>query len=247
MTHRVQYNPYLHVSELFTLLIRALDGDPKELPLLKEPADYRIRKAPRFKPGKDERERVREILREAYGREITGPLVLLNPNASDMLPLRKWPADRFIALGKKLLRSHPDVTIAVTGAPSEREAAEQTARAIGRKRVLSVAGKTTLRELIVLYTLADVLVTNDSGPSHFSSLTDIDAVVLFGPETPHLYGVRRPKNHIHWAGLSCSPCVNVFNHRFSPCTNNRCMQAISVDEVLATVRECLSKRGGTSG
>jgi ADP-heptose:LPS heptosyltransferase len=33
----------------------------------------------------------------------------------------------------------------------------------------------TLRDLLVLYTLADVLVTNDSGPGHFSSLTPIRA------------------------------------------------------------------------
>jgi ADP-heptose:LPS heptosyltransferase len=155
-----------------------------------------------------------------------------------MLPLRKWPSERFIDLGKKILKQHPAVTLVITGAPSERAAAEKIARAIGKKAV-SMAGKTTLRELIVLYSLADVLVTNDSGPAHFSTLTDIDAIVLFGPETPKLYGARRQKTHVLWAGLACSPCVNVFNHRFSPCTNNRCMQVISVREVYEVVAGCL--------
>ena len=159
-----------------------------------------------------------------------------------MLPLRKWPSDRFVELGRKILRNDKAVTVIITGAPSEQRAAEGIARDIGSRRVFSMAGETTLRELVVLYTIADVLVTNDSGPSHFSSLTPIDSVVLFGPETPELYGVRRPRTHILWAGLACSPCVNVFNHRFSPCTNNRCMQAITVDEVYEVVSKCL-KRG----
>ena len=117
--------------------------------------------------------------------------------------------------------------------------AEEIGRAIGKRRVVSLAGKTSLRELMTLYTLADVLITNDSGPSHFSSLSDIHTIVLFGPETPELYGGRGENTHILWAGLACSPCVNVFNHRFSPCINNRCMQAISVNDVFTKIQEYL--------
>jgi ADP-heptose:LPS heptosyltransferase len=241
MTHRVQYNPYLHVSELYTLLVRALQTDASEEPLLKEPVGSVPMKLPRFKPTPGEVRTMRERVRKLNGGERTGPIVLLNPNASDMLPLRKWPSDRFVALGKKILRNYKEATVIITGAPSEQSAAEGIARDIGNRRVFSMAGKTTLRELVVLYTFADVLVTNDSGPSHFSSLTPIDSVVLFGPETPELYGGRRPRTHILWAGLACSPCVNVFNHRFSPCTNNRCMQAITVDEVYEVVSKCLRR------
>jgi ADP-heptose:LPS heptosyltransferase len=241
MTHRVQYNPYLHVSALYTLLFRALHADPAEEPLLKEPLDSRGMNTPRFKPVPEEVREVKERIRELNRGEVAGPILLLNPNASDMLPLRKWPSERFVELGRKILQNYDDVTVIITGAPSERQAAEEIAREIGGRRVFSMAGKTTLRELIVLYTLADVLVTNDSGPSHFSSLTPIEAVVLFGPETPELYGVRRPKTHILWAGLACSPCVNVFNHRFSPCTNNRCMQAITLDQVYGKVAGSLNR------
>jgi ADP-heptose:LPS heptosyltransferase len=162
-----------------------------------------------------------------------------------MLPLRRWPAERFISLGKKILENHSDVTLFITGAPSEREAAEEICRAIDSSHVLSIAGKTTLRELIVLYTLSDILVTNDSGPSHFSTLTDIDTIVLFGPETPRLYGAKRDRTHTVWAALACSPCVNVFNHRFSPCKNNVCMQAITMDDVYETVQMCLERKKDT--
>jgi ADP-heptose:LPS heptosyltransferase len=106
--------------------------------------------------------------------------------------------------------------------------------------VINLAGKTTLRELLILYTLADVLVTNDSGPAHFASLTDIHSIVLYGPETPKLFGALGRNSHALYAKLACSPCVNAFNHRFSPCTNNLCLQSISPDEVYAKLKACLT-------
>jgi ADP-heptose:LPS heptosyltransferase len=237
MTHRVQYNPYLHISVLYTIMLRALHNEPPEEPLLKTKADIEVKHAPRFVPDSDEVASVRAKLGAA--EKTAEPIFLLNPNASDMLPLRKWPSERFITLGKKLLREYKKALIVVTGAPSEQAEAEEIAGAMGKRRVVSLAGKTSLRELMVLYTLADVLVTNDSGPSHFSSLSDIHTIVLFGPETPALYGGRSRNTHILWAGLACSPCVNVFNHRFSPCRNNRCMQAISVHDVFSKIQECV--------
>ncbi len=128
----------------------------------------------------------------------------------------------------------------LTGAPSERAIAEGLCRALASPRVISVAGQTTLRELLTLYTLATVLVTNDSGPGHFASLTPVHAIVLFGPETPRLFGPLAPATTVIWKELACSPCVSVFNHRLSPCRNNVCMQSITVDEVFDAVRDALA-------
>lgn len=241
MTHRVQHNPYLHTSVAYQLLVDALDEDPQELPLPKVPARGSDIAAPTYAPSEAEAAGVRQILADA-GRRGHGPLVILNPNTGDLLPLRTWPLDRFVALGQRILTEHPDVTLVLTGAPSERSGVEDVCRRIGTERTLSVAGRTTLREVIVLYTLADVLVTNDSGPGHFASMTGIDNIVLFGPETPVLFGPLGTNRHVHWAQLACSPCVNPYNHRFSPCTNNRCMQAIGTDEVYGTVASCLAAR-----
>jgi ADP-heptose:LPS heptosyltransferase len=88
-----------------------------------------------------------------------------------------------------------------------------------------------------------VLVTNDSGPAHFATLTPIDVVTLFGPETPALFAARTPRNHVLWAGIACSPCVSAFNNRLSRCRNNLCMQRISVDQVFAaTLAACAAHR-----
>lgn len=251
MTHKVQYNPYLHTSKGYLLLVEALKHNPDETPLLKIPANELSVEIPRFIASDEEKQNVKKIILQELEQnynvsktDIPSPVILLNPNASDMLPLRKWQEDRFIELGKRISFSYPNALIIITGAPDERVAAEKICERIKSKEnnsvpIISLAGKTTLRELFTLYTISDVIVTNDSGPGHFASMTDIKSIVLFGPETPELFGPM--KGNIVWKKLACSPCVNVFNHRFSPCKNNICMQTISVDEVFKEVELVLTK------
>ena len=152
-----------------------------------------------------------------------------------MLPLRLWPAPRYVELARRLLERFPDLFIAFTGAPAETAAISALARDVGSSRVLALAGKTTLRQLLVLYARSEILVTNDSGPAHFASMTPIHVVTLFGPETPALFAARSPNASVLWAGIACSPCVNAYNNRQSICRDNLCMQAISVEQVFAKV------------
>ena len=247
MTHRVQYSPYLHCAQYYDLLVQALEHDPGETPLLKATQATLERAVPRYEPCERDMRRVRELLNDRADGAIRDKVVLLNPNASDIVPVRKWATERFVELGKRILADHEDVTLVITGAPGEQKAAEEVCRAIGSPSAVSVAGKTSLRDLVVLFTVADVLVTNDSGPGHFASLTDIDAIVLFGPETPNLFAPLGKNIHVIWAGLACSPCVSAINHRFSPCTDNVCMQSISVDQVYEEVERRLAARASKPG
>ena len=242
LTHRLQWNPYLHTSAAYLVLVEALLHDPADCPMLKRPAPAHLPAPPRFEPTADEVADVRAVLATAAGGAVDGPVVILNPNASDLLPLRKWPQERFVEVARRVLDDSPDAFVAFSGAPAERPAAEALVRQVGSPRAFSLAGATTLRQLLVLYTIADVLVTNDSGPGHFAALTDIDTVVLFGPETPALYGPLGRRASVLYAHLACSPCVNALNHRFSPCRNNVCMQVITVEQVFERVRSALRRR-----
>ncbi|MBN2255460.1 MAG: glycosyltransferase family 9 protein [Deltaproteobacteria bacterium] len=243
MTHRIHYNPYLHTARTYISLVDALRHNPADIPMVKaESSDERL-PLPRFIPDDSEKERVLATINHAGGKAITGPIILLNPNASDIVPIRKWPADNFVSLGRKILDRHAEATLIITGAPSEISHARRICDRLSSDRVVNLAGLTSLWELCVLYTLADIMITNDSGPAHFASMTDIHTVVLFGPETPALFGPLGSGAHILYKHLACSPCVNVFNHRFSPCTNNRCMTGITVDEVYETVEFIISGTG----
>jgi ADP-heptose:LPS heptosyltransferase len=251
MTHRVQFLPHLHISVQYLILAAALFRRHDDEPLLKVPLDDiradAVGEPPRFVPRPAELERMRTRVGLSPVASAKGdgahPIVILNPNASDLLPLRKWPTERFQALAERVLAAYPNALVVLTGASSERAGTETLCRGLGSPRVVSVAGETSLPELLTLYSLADVLVTNDSGPGHFASLTPVHAIVLFGPETPRLFGPLSSSTVI-WKELACSPCVSVFNHRLSPCTNNVCMQAITVDEVFGAVQAAVS--GGTS-
>ncbi|MFA7343998.1 MAG: glycosyltransferase family 9 protein [Terrimicrobiaceae bacterium] len=241
-THRPRYNPHIHTSSTFRSLVAALDMPPDAFPQFAWiPPDPGIFEPPRFIPTGGEIAAMTKLVADHCG----GPpraLVLLNANASDLLPLRRWADANYVDLAKRILALAPDVFIAFTGGPAEAAKTAGIAGAVGSGRAFSTAGKTTLRELLALYDLADVLVTNDSGPAHFATLTGVNTVVLFGPETPRLFGVLLPRCKTISAGLACSPCVSATNNRQTSCRDNVCMKSISVETVLAAVEEALAAR-----
>ena len=240
MTHRIQYSPYVHSATAFQLLVRALEFDSDDVPLPKIPLRVEETPIPRFTATEEEETRVSRLLLQSASRTLNKRLVILNPNAGDMLPIRRWPMERFVGLGRRILANHSDVAVIITGSPTELQTGTQVACGIESTQAVCVAGKTSLRDLLVLYALADVLVTNDSGPAHFASMTDTHAIVLFGPETPELFRPLGTRTHIISHRFACSPCISAFNHRLSPCREAICMQSISVDEVYEQVRTCLS-------
>jgi ADP-heptose:LPS heptosyltransferase len=223
------------------MLVDAITVDGNQLPTLgfKPPETM---PEPVFVPDADDLASVRSMLDERFSEISRSRLVLINANAGDLLPIRRWANDRYVELAKRLLDHDAELCIALTGAGSEQAGAEELAGEIGSKRCASVAGSTTLTELFALYGLSDVMVTNDSGPAHYATLTTIDVVTLFGPESPAVFGARSERSHLLWAGLACSPCVNAFNQRVTTCINNLCMQAISVDEVFERITSVMEQR-----
>jgi ADP-heptose:LPS heptosyltransferase len=239
MTHRLRFNPHIHSARAFRMMVDALDANPKVLPTTSlRPADV-TPIPPSFSPTDEEREKVKGLIVDAVPAD--GPIILLNANCSDLIPLRAWPRERYVELARRLLAWREDVSIIFTGAPAEARPVDTLVHELGSPRCQSLAGKTTLRELLVLYALSDVLVTNDSGPAHFATLTPIHVVTLFGPEHPDLFASLSPRNHVLWACLACSPCVSALNNRESKCRDNLCLQAISVDEVFGIVRGILER------
>jgi ADP-heptose:LPS heptosyltransferase len=234
MTHRLLYNPHLHTSEMFDAMVEALKRDPAVLPTFDFTPSIN-RPLATFQPSALEVAEIDALLQRENPRIGSAPLILLNPNASDLLPLRRWPAIRYVELARRLLEFYPELFIGFTGSPSEASFNNRLAHEVSSSRIIPLAGKTTLRQVLVLYTRSHILVTNDSGPAHFASITPIHVVTLFGPETPALFGARSPNATTLWAGIACSPCVNAYNNRQSVCRNNICMQAITVDDVFEKV------------
>jgi ADP-heptose:LPS heptosyltransferase len=235
LTHEVIYNPHLHMWQSLVTLVDALWEPRSHVPLGKfvapGPSTLAVPKRSASAAG---RERVQQLLGGAVPADTGRRLIVINPNASALLPLRKWPLDRYALLVERLLHDPRNVCV-ITGAASEREEARFILDRVKSDRVVDLTGKTSLGDLIDLFNVADVLVSNDSGPAQFASMTGIHSFVFFGPETPARYGPLSDRCVPLYANYACSPCVTAFNQRRSPCRNNLCVQHFDVDTVARLV------------
>jgi ADP-heptose:LPS heptosyltransferase len=246
LTRKVHYNPHIHITKNFLSLIHAAFAKEIEIPFSKihiADSEVRLEQAV-IDPAvlSKVRERI-EKLSATFGitfKQGEQRLILVNPNASDLLPQRRWAQQRFSELIQGLNQRYPNDLILITGSPAEFDYVEKVRAVANVKNALNFAGQVSFAELPPLYTLSDVMVTNDSGPGHFSAVTPLRTVVLFGPETPALYGSIGKSIPIT-ANLACSPCVSAANHRKTPCHNNVCMQAITVAQVLEKMAHQLNE------
>lgn len=242
MTHRVFYNPHIHISKNFMALVKSIE-QKSEYPLLKAVIQDEEMEEPRYQSNESD-------LQDLKGRLATvNPvineadlLVLLGPNAGDLLPIRAWPLQNYVALTERILRRFNAVVIVIGLEGASRDAAEILGH-VGPERCIDFTNQTSFKDLLDLLNLADVLVTSDGGPAHFAAQTPIKSIVLFGPETPVLYAPLGRNTTSLSAGLACSPCLSAYNHRKTTCTDPKCMEAITVDEVLDAVTEALSDSG----
>ncbi len=243
LTHRVAYNPHIHIAKNFIALINALTAPKPEVPYSKTVVGDDEITLPRLLPGGPETQAIEQRIAATFPPFEPGRhrVVLLNPNASDLLPQRRWPVENFAVLGRRILERWDDAIILITGAPAEAAGAEDLKNRIGHARAVSFAGKSKLSDLPLLYSVSALMVSNDSGPAHFASVTDMPTIVLFGPETPTLYAPLGRVTAIT-AGLACSPCVSAANHRKTACTDPVCMTAILPERVLETVAGILNAK-----
>ena len=127
------------------------------------------------------------------------------------------------------------------GGRGDQQLAAQIASAIHDSRftIHDLSGKTSLRELMALLKLSRVLLTNDTGPMHVAVALGTPVIVTFGSTSPELTGPGLPgdsRNRLIKSDAPCSPCF------LSECPIDfRCMNGISVEQVVETVLEIHSR------
>lgn len=240
LTHKVSYNAHQHIAKSFVGLVNALLSAKAEVPYSKTIVSDDEIKLRQAEVSAEQKSAILAKIREDYAEfdPAKHQIVLINPNASELLPQRRWMKDRYAELMRRILAHSPTALVVITGAPAERAEAEALKVSVANPRCVNFAGRVKFTELPPLYSVSLLMVTNDSGPGHFSSVTPLRTFVLFGPETPALYGSLGNSSAIY-AGLACSPCVSASNHRKTACTDNVCLQAITVDMVFNTIAPIL--------
>lgn len=176
-----------------------------------------------------ERAAIKESLRN-QGVSDDSLLVGINPGAA-FGSAKCWLPERFQEVSKELLKD-PKVWILLFGDAKGRELTDKIASDLG-PRVLNLAGKTNLRELMAYIAELNVLLTNDSGPMHIASALETPLVALFGSTNDTKTGPVNKSLVIH-KHVECSPCYK----RECP-IDFRCMTRIHSDEVVEGLKKYL--------
>jgi len=174
--------------------------------------------------------------------------IVINANAGETALERRWPKEHFIDLIENLIKE-TEKTIVLIGGANEREYCELISSAVGEagqsesdSRIINLAGKTTIVELARVLEHADLVISNDSGPAHMADHLGAPTIVLFGPETPALWGPLGEQSRTIYRHISCSPCINVHNMKTVMCLRDgaECLTEIMPDTVFAHAQEIIS-------
>ena len=237
----VPYNPYRHISAQFLTLVRAIDSTA--MPKSKLPVVVTSKAPPHVQLDPALVENIRTRLAGDFPTIAGKPLVLVYPGGG-ILPIRAWPLQAYTALCEGLVAD--GCAVAVIGLKDDQALARELVANVNQTHPLSAVVDLTgytrsIAELLALFHVAHLLVTNDGGPGQFAALTPIWTLMLFGPETPALYAPLTPKCHSFYSQWPCSPCLSAYNHRASYCDgDNQCLKVIAPDAVLAKARECMA-------
>ncbi|NQT95657.1 MAG: glycosyltransferase family 9 protein, partial [Candidatus Omnitrophica bacterium] len=178
-----------------------------------------------FKISEDSMIKAAAILKEA-GIKEREEFFLINPGGN--WPPKRWPCQLYASLCKSLKQKY-DKRIVITGASKDIALADSILK-ISNGSAVSIAGKTTLRELGAVVKQAALVVANDSGPMHIAISQNVPTVALFGPTSPKITGPYGDGNNIvlnKW--FDCDiPCYAI-------CDDYRCMESITVEDVMDAI------------
>ena len=229
-THLVYFNTRMPVRQLYLQLGRTMGVPPNPSELT---GPIRIEEA--------DRSSVRRILSEFSGWELEKPWVVVNPNASDLMLERRWPAEKMLAAVSGIVAMGHQV--ALIGARDDLPFVQSIYDSLApdtRSHVANTAGRLTLGELLALLEQAACVLTNDTGPMHIAIALQRPTVCLFGPANPEHYGQDLPHVETFYAQVFCSPCL--YEADQPPCNgNNICMQRIEPQAVIRAVQRLLEE------
>ena len=147
---------------------------------------------------------------------------------------RRWFPDRFAAVARGLIERF-GARIILLGGPAEKRLAAFIADGI-HADVINLCGEIPLDELPYVLSRLDILITNDSGPMHIAAADGTPIVALFGLGDPeHFRPYMAPERYrILHKPIPCRPCEK------DQCASPLCLEAIFVEEVLASCMELLN-------
>ncbi len=147
-----------------------------------------------------------------------------------------WPAERFAALADRLAADH-GLAVVATGSQGESVMIEQI-QSHAQSRIVSLAGRTSLPELVEVLRHAAIVVSNDTGPGHIAAALGKPLVMMFSWSNPWRVGpYGRPECVVahglaeRGLAIKSTDLAHAITH-------------ITLDEVYAKAVEQLTRNGG---
>lgn len=200
--------------------------------MLLEPLGISISQTPpRLYLTPQEQQAAKEKLAQ-QGIQSSDLLIGINPGAA-YGSAKCWLPERFKQLSQRLL-DYPNLKILFFGDKSGAPLVDAICADLPPSRVINLAGKTSLRELMALIQTCHLFLTNDSGPMHVASALGIPLIALFGSTSDTTTGPYNGGHVIH-KRVPCSPCYR----RECP-IDFRCMTRIEVQEVYQEIQNIIN-------
>jgi len=185
----------------------------------------------------EEIKQAKNLLRQSLSLNSKSHIVGINPGAT-YGSAKRWMPERFAKLIQKIV-SKLDAEVIIFGDKAEIEIANEILSHFPSQppRLLNLAGKTGLRQLIALIHECDALITNDSGPMHIASALLVPVVAIFGSTDRAATGPFGEGHNVVSKDIPCSPCLK------SECPEGHlnCMKEITEEDVFGTLQKTLPK------
>lgn len=226
---RVIFDHDRHIGEVYLKVLSSL-GNTKNLQYT-----YEVERANLLEYA--DKGYLNNLIRESISSRGYSSIVTININSGELCPQRKWPKEYFIEIVRALIKETNCLILLIGGKPEVKYVADFENQLLCPQRIINIAGKTTLNELIDVISKSDLFITSDSGPLHIGHVLATPIIAFFGPETPTIYGPLGKNQYVFYEDIYCSPCLSVYNSKISECANNICMLSITPDRVLKLIKE----------
>ncbi|NOZ11115.1 MAG: lipopolysaccharide heptosyltransferase II [Gammaproteobacteria bacterium] len=164
-----------------------------------------------------------------------GPLLILCPGAEYGLA-KCWPPSHYAFVARHYIDQ--GWTVWVMGSARDRATADEINRLTGN-HCTNLAAKTTLLEAVDLLSLADQVLSNDSGLMHVAAALGRSVVALFGPTDPGYTPPLGDPVRILSLNLDCRPCFK----RKCPLGHGRCLVELKPNRVIRAMEYMLRFTG----
>ncbi len=156
-------------------------------------------------------------------------LLVLCPGA-EYGAAKRWPEDRYGELAAEMMDLGWSVWL--FGSEKDRPVCQAINDSTGG-RCVDLSGITSLAQAVDLMSLADAVVSNDSGLVRVAAALDRPLVAVYGSSDPGFTPPLNRRHRIVSLGLECSPCFK----RECPEGHLDCLNGIGVEQVASALLE----------